>query len=117
MIRGPSLKPEALLDSDAAISAAHDIVDLTVVHGVAPTLEAQQGVEGGLFRAGLAAATISWTNQTYLVAELPFELGFMHMPFVDRRVHGVGANHWCVNKASEPDSAGAAGRPHPDHRL
>ena len=92
---------EALLDSDAAISAAHDIVDLTVVHGVAPTLEAQQGVEGGLFRAGLAAAVISWTNQTYLVAELPFELGFMHMPFVDRRVHGVGANHWSVNKASE----------------
>jgi ABC-type glycerol-3-phosphate transport system substrate-binding protein len=71
------------------------------VHGVAPTLEAQQGVEGGLFRAGLAAAVIGWTNQTYLMAELPFELGFMHMPFVDRRVHGVGANHWCINNASD----------------
>ena len=92
---------EALLDSEAAIAAAHDLIDLTTVHGVAPTIEAQQGVEGGLFRAGLAAATISWTNQSYLVAELPFELGFMHLPFIDRRVHGVGANHWSVNKASD----------------
>ena len=92
---------EALLDSDAAIAAAHDLLDLTNVHGVAPTLEAQQGVEGGLFKAGLAVAAISWTNQSYLVAELPFELGFMHLPFVDRRVHGVGANHWSINKASD----------------
>ena len=92
---------EALLDTEAAIAAAHDIIDLTIVHEVAPTLEAQQGIEGGLFRAGLAAATINWTNQTYLMAELPFELGFMHLPFVDLRVHGVGANHWCINKASE----------------
>ena len=92
---------EALLDSEAAISAANDLLGLTVEHEVAPTLEAQQGVEGGLFRAGLAVASISWTNQTYLVAELPFELGFMHLPFIDRRVHGVGANHWSINKASD----------------
>ena len=92
---------EALLDADVAIQAAHDVIDLTIVHGVAPTIEAQQGIEGGLFRAGIAAATIGWTNQSLLAAELPFELGFMHMPFTERRVHGVGANHWSVNKASE----------------
>lgn len=96
---------EALLDADVAIQAAHDVIDLTIVHGVAPTIEAQQGIEGGLFRAGIAAATIGWTNQSLLAAELPFELGFMHMPFTERRVHGVGANHWSVNKSSENVSA------------
>ena len=96
---------EALLDADVAIQAAHDVIDLTIVHGVAPTIEAQQGIEGGLFRAGIAAATIGWTNQSLLAAELPFELGFMHMPFTERRVHGVGANHWSVNKSSEHISA------------
>ncbi|MCY3903007.1 MAG: extracellular solute-binding protein [Caldilineaceae bacterium] len=92
---------EALLDSEDAIAAAHDLIDLTIVHGVAPTIEAQQGIEGGLFRAGIAAATISWTNQSLLAAELPFELGFMHLPFTGRRVHGIGANHWSVNTASD----------------
>ncbi len=92
---------EALLDSEDAIAAAHDLIDLTTVHGVAPTIEAQQGIEGGLFRAGIAVASISWTNQSYLVAGLPFELGFMHLPFTGRRVHGIGANHWSVNNASD----------------
>ena len=91
---------ECLLDTPEAIAAVHDYVDLTVVHGVAPTLEAQQGIEGGLFRAGLAAASVSWSNQTYLAAQLPFELGFMHLPWVERRVHGVNANLWCINKES-----------------
>ena len=91
---------QCLLDTPEAISAVHDYVDLTVVHGVAPTLEAQQGIEGGLFRAGLAAASVSWSNQTYLAAQLPFELGFMHLPWVERRVHGVNANLWCINKES-----------------
>ncbi len=92
---------ECLLDRPEAIAAVHDYVDLTTVHGVAPTLEAQQGIEGGLFRAGLAAASVSWSNQTYLAAQLPFELGFMHLPWVDRRVHGVNANLWCINKESQ----------------
>lgn len=92
---------ECLLTAPEAIAAAHDLADLTTVHGVAPTLEASQGIEGGLFRAGMAVADINWTNQSYLVAELPFKLGFMHLPFVDKRVHGVGANHLCVNNKSK----------------
>jgi ABC-type glycerol-3-phosphate transport system substrate-binding protein len=89
---------EALLNTEEAIASAHNYVDMTTVHEVAPTLEAQQGIEGGLFRAGMGASVISWTNQTYLVAELPFELGFMHMPFTKQRVHGLGANHWTTYK-------------------
>ena len=91
---------ECLLDTPEALAAVHDYVDLTTVHGVAPTLEAQQGIEAGLFRAGLAVASVTWSNQSYLAAQLPFELGFMHLPWVERRVHGVNANLWCINKES-----------------
>ena len=110
---------EALLDQPDAIQAAHDLVDLTIVHGVAPTLEAQQGIEGGLFRANMACANISWTNQTWIVAELPFKLGFMHLPYTEQRVHGIGANHLCINKAGKsiPQSQRAAVIQTTDHEV
>jgi len=92
---------KALLDQPDAIAAAHDLLDLCLVHEVSPTIEAAQGIEGGMFAAGMACSNINWTNQTWLLREFPFELGYMHLPFTKLRVHGVGANHWTVYKESK----------------
>lgn len=92
---------KSLITEAAFVQSVQDAVDMTNVHEVAPTLEAQQGIQGGLFRAGKAVVDFSWSNQTYLEAELPFELGFMHCPYVDVRVHSLGANYLSVNNQSK----------------
>jgi ABC-type glycerol-3-phosphate transport system substrate-binding protein len=92
---------KALLDSPEAIQAATQLVELTTVHKVAPTLEAQQGVPGGLFRAGKAVLEFGWAQTILIDAKLPFKLEMIHLPFVKRRVSAIGPNHFCVNKASK----------------
>ena len=92
---------KGLLDTPEAISAAKDGIELTTVHKVAPTLEAQQGVEGGLFRAGKAVAEMGWAQTILIDAKLPFRLEMIHLPFVKYRVNAIGPNHFCVNKASK----------------
>jgi len=92
---------QSLITEPAFIQSVQEAVDMTNLHGVAPTLEAQQGVQGGLFRAGKAVSDFSWSNQTYLEAKLPFELGFIHLPYPDMRVHSLGANELHVNNKSK----------------
>ena len=92
---------ELFPDMDKAIAAAHDLLDLTLVHEVGPTLEAAQGIQGGLFRAGLGVVRIQWGNTILLRANLPFKMQFIQLPWVERRVHPLGANHWCVNNSSK----------------
>ena len=92
---------KSLVDEPEAIEAAHDLIDLTLVHEVAPSIEAAIGIEGGLYRAGMAVAQRSWGNTSLLDAELPFEVGMMNMPFKNVRQQRIHGNCLMVNQASK----------------
>jgi len=83
------------------IQSAQELVDTTVKLGIAPTMDAVQGVQGGLFRAGKAVFDFNWNNESWLAANLPFKMGYMHYPFAVNRFHGVGANDLSVNMKSK----------------
>lgn len=91
----------SLLDEPDNIQAARDITDLVLVHEAAPSLEAEAGVQGGLFRAGMAVVERTWGNTGLIDAELPFEMAPMHLPFKNKRVQRVTGNQLQVNAATK----------------
>ena len=100
---------KSMLDDPEAIAAAHDILDLTLVHEVAPQLDVSEEAQGRnfVFFAGQTAFLPAQLGSNIIanVGE-QFEMKAMHLPFVKKRSAQVGAANWCVYKDSPVSEKG-----------
>lgn len=92
---------KCLLDSDAAIEAAQMVGDLFTKHKVAPPSAVETAVRGGTYLSKRALSTMQWSTPSAYPEAGNFPMSYFHLPFVDTRVHALGANQLCVNNSSQ----------------
>jgi ABC-type glycerol-3-phosphate transport system substrate-binding protein len=92
---------KCLLDSDAAIEAAQLVGDLFIKHKVAPPSAVEQAIRGGSYLSKRAVSTMQWTTPSAYPETGNFPMAYFALPFVDRRVHALGANQLCVNNSTK----------------
>lgn len=91
---------KCLLDQEPALEAIQLLTDLIVKHKVCPAPAAETAIRGGSYVAKRAVGTINWSTPSIFPEQDTFPQTQFHLPYVQHKVHAVGANHLCVNKAS-----------------
>lgn len=96
---------KALTDQEPTLTAAQLIVDL-VQQKIAPVPQTSGSVATP-YTTGKALAAMNWESTSIYPTNL-FPQTYIALPFVKSRVHAVGANALCVNKASPNTEAAFA---------
>jgi hypothetical protein len=95
---------KSLFDSEPVIETVQMIADLYTRYKVAAPLGVDTS-ETPAYTTEKAMMTV-WYSTPSIGGNFP--MSYMHLPYVDQRVHAVGSNSFCVNKSfSDPEEAAA----------
>jgi ABC-type glycerol-3-phosphate transport system substrate-binding protein len=91
---------ECLVNSPEFVQTATEYTDMVLKHKVAPTIDAANAVEGGMYRAGKAMAVIAWAGGHNYSGQ-SFEQTAIHHPWNNVRSSSFGADYWTANNSSQ----------------
>ena len=73
----------------------------------------EPNASGSSFLAKKALATQGWSTPSVYPVQTNFPMSYIHLPYIDNKVHAVGSNSLCVNKMfSDPQIC-----PRLDHHI
>jgi maltose-binding protein MalE len=102
---------KSLFDSPEVIETVQMIANLYTKDKVAAPLGVETSLggpnaSGAAFLAKKALATQGWSTPSVYPVQTNFPMSYIHLPYVDKKVHAVGSNSLCVNKMfSDPQTA------------
>jgi maltose-binding protein MalE len=102
---------KSLFDTPEVIETVQTIANLYIKDKVAAPLGVETALggpnsSGASFLAQKALATQGWSTPSVYPVETNFPMSYIHLPYLDYKVHAVGSNSLAVNKTySDPQVA------------
>jgi hypothetical protein len=102
---------KSLFDTPEVIETVQTIANLYIKDKVAAPLGVETALggpnsSGASFLAKKALATQGWSTPSVYPVETNFPMSYIHLPYLDYKVHAVGSNSLAVNKTySDPQVA------------
>ena len=102
---------KSLFDTPEVIETVQTIANLYIKDKVAAPLGVETALggpnaSGASFLARKALATQGWSTPSVYPVQTNFPMSYIHLPYLDQKVHAVGSNSLAVNKTySDPQVA------------